>query len=66
MDQPEPPIYRPFALLASISLRSLEVLAGFGWRAVATLVALSGVLAWVALACVGLNVLGARAAEGSR
>lgn len=55
-----------WALLASTSLRSLEVLAGFGGQAVATLVGLSGVLAWVAVACVGVNVLGARAAGVSR
>jgi uncharacterized protein involved in response to NO len=50
-----------WALVASISLRSLEVLAGFGWQAVATLVALSGLLAWVAMACVAVDLPGIRA-----
>jgi hypothetical protein len=50
-----------WALLASVALRTAEVLVGAGWRAPAPAVAVSGVLAWLALACAGANLIGALA-----
>lgn len=48
-----------WALLLGVLLRSAEALAGWGWPAVAPWVPLSGVLVWTALACVGVNLVGA-------
>jgi hypothetical protein len=52
-----------WALLTSVVLRSAEVLVGHGLPALAPLVPLSGVLAWIALACVAANLLRAIAAH---
>ena len=46
-------------LLGGVLIRTAEVLADYGLEAVLPLVPLSGVLVWVALACLGANVLGA-------
>ena len=45
-------------LLGGVLTRTAEVLADYGLEAVLPLVPLSGVLVWVALACLGANVLG--------
>jgi hypothetical protein len=45
-----------WSLAGGVVLRSAEVLIGAGWAAPAPLVALSGVLVWIALACVGANL----------
>jgi uncharacterized protein involved in response to NO len=53
-----------WCLVAGVVLRSAEVLVGAGWAAPAPWVALSGVLIWIAVACVGANLaaaVGARA-----
>jgi len=52
-----------WCLAAGVVLRSAEVLIGAGWAGPAPWVALSGVLVWIAVACVGANlaaVIGAR------
>jgi hypothetical protein len=46
-----------WALLPGVLFRSAEALAGLGWQ-VASLVLLSGLLVWIALACVGANLAG--------
>jgi len=46
-------------LLAGVLTRTAEVLADYGLEAVLPLVPLSGVLVWIALACLGVSVLGA-------
>ena len=46
-------------LLGGVLIRTAEVLADYGREAVLPLVPLSGVLVWMALACLGANVLGA-------
>jgi hypothetical protein len=46
-------------LLGGVLTRTAEVLADYGLEAVLPLVPLSGMLVWVALACLGANVLGA-------
>jgi len=48
-----------WSLAAGVILRSAEVLVGVGWPAPAPWVALSGVLIWIAVACVGANLAGA-------
>jgi hypothetical protein len=48
-----------WALLAGILLRSGEVAVGHGWNGPAPWVPLSGLLVWLALGCVGANVIGA-------
>ncbi|HSE05613.1 MAG TPA: NnrS family protein [Methylomirabilota bacterium] len=48
-----------WSLAAGVVLRSGEVLVGVGWSAPAPWVALSGVLIWIAVACVGANLAGA-------
>jgi uncharacterized protein involved in response to NO len=48
-----------WSLGAGIALRSAEVLVGLGWPAPAPWIPLSGVLVWVALACVATNLVGA-------
>jgi hypothetical protein len=52
-----------WSLATGVALRSAEVLVGMGWPAPARWVALSGILIWVAVACVGANLV---AAIGSR
>jgi hypothetical protein len=47
------------ALLGSVVLRTAELLVGAGWGPLAPAVALSGVLAWLALACAGANLVAA-------
>ena len=42
--------------LGGVFTRTAEVLADYGLEAVLPLVPLSGVLVWVALACLGANV----------
>lgn len=53
------------ALVAGVAIRTAEMLVGLGWVAVAAAIPLSGVLVWVALASVGVNLVGtiARAAR---
>lgn len=46
-----------WALLGSVVLRTGQVVVGHGLPALAPLVALSGVLAWIAIACVGANLV---------
>jgi len=46
-----------WSLATGIVLRSAEVLVGAGWPAVAPGVALSGILIWIAVACVGANLV---------
>lgn len=46
------------ALLAAVLLRSAEVLADYGWEAILPWLPLSGVLVWVALACLAANLVG--------
>jgi len=56
------PRLRPVALwslAAGVILRSAEVLVGVGWPAPAPWVALSGILIWIAVACVGANLVAA-------
>jgi hypothetical protein len=48
-----------WSLAAGIVLRSAEVLVGLGWPAPAPWIPLSGVLIWIAVACVGANLVGA-------
>jgi uncharacterized protein involved in response to NO len=45
-----------WSLAAGVILRSAEVLVGVGWQAPAPAVALSGILIWIAVACVGANL----------
>jgi len=45
-----------WCLAAGVVLRSAQVLVGAGWAAPAPWVALSGVLVWIAVACVGANL----------
>ena len=52
-----------WALLSGVLLRSAELLVGHGWSGPAPWVPLSGVLVWLALACVGANLLRAIAAR---
>jgi hypothetical protein len=52
-----------WTLLTGILLRSAEVLVGHGWSGPAPWIPLSGVLVWLALACVGANLVGAIAAR---
>jgi hypothetical protein len=47
------------ALVGAVVLRTAEMLVGHGWWFVAPLVPFSGVLVWLALACVAANLLGA-------
>jgi hypothetical protein len=47
------------ALFLGVLLRSGEVVVGHGWNGRAPWVPLSGVLVWMALACAGVNLLGA-------
>jgi hypothetical protein len=56
-----------WSLATGVVLRSAEVLVGAGWPALAPWVPLSGVLAWIAVACVGANLvaaIGRRARDG--
>ncbi len=46
-----------WALLAAVALRSTEVLVGAGVRELALVVPVSGFLAWLALVCVGANLV---------
>jgi hypothetical protein len=55
-----------WSLAAGVILRSTEVLVGVGWPAPAPWVALSGVLIWIAVACVGANLAGAMGAREGR
>jgi uncharacterized protein involved in response to NO len=55
-----------WSLAAGVILRSAEVLVGVGWPAPAPWVALSGVLIWIAVACVGANLVGAMGAREGR
>jgi hypothetical protein len=48
-----------WCLAAGVVLRTAEVLIGAGWAALAPWVALSGVLTWIAVACVGANLAAA-------
>jgi uncharacterized protein involved in response to NO len=48
-----------WSLAAGIVLRSAEVLVGLGWLALAPWIPLSGLLVWVAVACVGVNLVAA-------
>ena len=48
-----------WALLAGVLLRTAEVLVGIGLPALAPWIPLSGVLVWIAVACVAINLLGA-------
>jgi len=48
-----------WSLATGVVLRSAEVLVGAGWPAVAPGVALSGILIWIAVACVGANLVAA-------
>jgi hypothetical protein len=54
-----------WSLAAGVILRSAEVLVGAGWAAPAPWVALSGILVWVAVACVGVNLLAAIGRRGA-
>jgi len=47
-----------WALLVAVLLRTAEALADYGFEAILQLVPLSGVLVWVALACLGAGFLG--------
>jgi hypothetical protein len=51
-----------WALLGSVVLRSLEILIPYLGRPAAALAAASGPLAWIALAGLAANVVGAMAA----
>ena len=51
-----------WSLAAGIVLRSTEVLVGLGWLALAPWIPLSGLLVWVAVACVGVNLVAASSA----
>jgi hypothetical protein len=53
-----------WCLAAGVILRSAEVLIGAGWPAPARWVALSGILIWIAVACVGANLVAAIGARG--
>ena len=55
-----------WSLAAGVILRSAEVLVGVGWPAPGPWVALSGVLIWIAVACVGANLAGAMGAREGR
>jgi hypothetical protein len=55
-----------WSLAAGVVLRTAEVLVGVGWPAPAPWVALSGVLIWIAVACVGANLAGAICAREER
>jgi hypothetical protein len=48
-----------WTLLGGVLIRTAEVLADYGLEAVLPLVPLSGVLVWIALACLAASVLGA-------
>ncbi len=48
-----------WSLAAGVIVRSAEVLVGAGWLAPAPWVALSGILVWIAVACVGANLVAA-------
>jgi hypothetical protein len=48
-----------WSLAAGIMLRTAEVLVGLGWLALAPWIPLSGLLVWVAVACVGANLVAA-------
>jgi hypothetical protein len=47
-----------WSLLGAVVLRTSEILVAHGWPALAPLVALSGMLAWIALAAVAATLLG--------
>jgi hypothetical protein len=51
-----------WSLAAGIVLRTAEVLVGLGWLALAPWIPLSGLLVWVAVACVEANLVAAIAA----
>jgi hypothetical protein len=56
-----------WSLAAGVILRSAEVLVAAGWSAPAPWIPLSGILIWIAVACVGANLvmaIGARARDG--
>lgn len=53
-----------WALAAGVALRTLEVGVGLGPRPVSAAVLASGVLVWVAFACVAANLVGALTAGG--
>jgi hypothetical protein len=55
-----------WSLAAGVVLRSGEVLVGLGWPAPAPWVALSGILIWIAVACVGANLAGLIGAREER
>jgi hypothetical protein len=46
-------------LLAGVLVRSTETLADYGLGGALSIVPLSGVLVWIALACLALSLLGA-------
>jgi hypothetical protein len=48
-----------WALLGSVLIRSAEVLADYGWEPVLAWLPPAGVLAWIAIGCVALNLAGA-------
>jgi hypothetical protein len=48
-----------WTLLGSVLTRTAEILADYGLEAVLPLVPLSGLFVWIALACLGANVVGA-------
>jgi hypothetical protein len=56
-----------WSLAAGVILRSAAVLVAAGWSAPAPWIPLSGILIWIAVACVGANLvmaIGARARDG--
>jgi hypothetical protein len=53
-----------WALLAAVLLRSAEVLADYGVIGVLQIVSVSGLLVWLALGCLAVNVLGAARRPG--
>jgi uncharacterized protein involved in response to NO len=55
-----------WCLAAGVILRTAQVLVGAGWAGAAPWVALSGVLVWIALACVGANLAAAMGARTGR
>jgi hypothetical protein len=61
------PSLRPVAfvtLVGAVVLRTAEVVVPWGLTPIAPAVALSGVLAWIAVACVAVNLVGAIARRG--
>ncbi|HSB40225.1 MAG TPA: NnrS family protein [Methylomirabilota bacterium] len=55
-----------WCLAGGVTLRTAQVLVGAGWAGAAPWVALSGVLVWIALACVGANLAAAIGARTGR